>query len=101
MKDEETNEKTNTGLNKPQIARELGVSYATVDYWHKKLGSLTEAINYIKNYDHSCKKHSKCDKHYNTIVNLRNKGIKWKDIAEIIDIEYITLYNFAKNKNIK
>lgn len=97
LKDEEIN----IELSKSQIACDLGVSYATLDYWHKKLDSLSEAINHIKNTDHKNLKHSQCDKHYKYIVFLRKQGYSWKNIAEEIGIEYNSLYGFAKKKNIQ
>jgi transposase len=87
-------------VSKPEIAKKLGVSYATVHYWHTKLNSLSEAIKYIKNCDHKSLNHSKLDKYYDDIIYLRKEKKSWIDISKALNVSYNTLYAFSKKMNI-
>lgn len=82
--------------SKTKIARSLGVSYATLDYWHRKFDDLERAIEHIKSGDHKYNTHSLCDKYYDEIVKMRKENKSWKDIAEELNIGYNTLYGFGK-----
>lgn len=93
--------RVNTNKSKTQIARDLGVSYATLDYWHRKYNDLDEAIKYIKSGKHKYQTHSLCDEYYEQIITMRKENKSWKTIAEKLNIEYNTLYGFAQKKNIK
>lgn len=85
---------------KTKIAHNLGVSYATLDYWHRKYNNLEEAIKHIQSGDHKYNTHSLCDEYYEQIVKMRKENKSWKIIAEELNIGYNTLYGFSKKMNI-
>lgn len=89
-----------TKAKKTQIAKELGVSYATLYYWCEKLNSLELAIQHIKSGEHKYQTHSLCDKYYEQIITMRKENKSWKTIAEELNIGYNTLYGFSKKMNI-
>lgn len=87
--------------SKTKIAHNLGVSYATLDYWHRKYDDLDRAIEYIKSGDHKYQTHSICDKCYDQIVKMRKEKKSWKDISIELNIGYNTLYGFGQKVGIK
>lgn len=86
---------------KTQIAKELRVSYATLDYWHRKYDDLEKAVEHIQSGDHKYNTHSLCDKYYDQIVKMRKENKSWKDITEELNVGYNTLYGFSRKMNIE